>query len=401
MLTEREYQLILDFDWTGMDVEDLIQKVKHMEPGARALFEINMTEKELMRQRIFIKMSKEDIEILKRKLYRNYYEETNTVVHDIFIAHAGDDHAIAIRLEHELKAIFGNNLKTFNSSNPSKIKGGIDWFHYITNEHKKAKLGLIMITRNSINNLWINFEAGGFFLRKESIAIPLFFDNNDLADLSFPLKGIQGKKLWQKEFRESLIAEISDQIGIKDYQYNDSRFVKNVVSLYSKGTNEIVNRDLIRIRNEAMATMRCSKPDFQFFERKINEINLIDNVDELDKLKTISEIGLEVTLNSFEGTNILLKQLSWYLPEVNMKHEIIEKVSELLWTWGMQAVEYQRTISAVKDVLDSIKTVHEIAIKYGLKHVADNCHEAIKSMTSQAKQDNLVEIDDFLMSVRL
>jgi hypothetical protein len=88
-------------------------------------------------------------------------------VYHVFIAHSDNDQALAVRLEHELRLIFGNSLKIFNSSNPSMIKAGKDWFHYITDEHKKAKLGLLMITNSAVNNLWIAFEAGGFFCAKK------------------------------------------------------------------------------------------------------------------------------------------------------------------------------------------------------------------------------------------
>jgi hypothetical protein len=266
-------------------------------------------------------------------------------VYHVFIAHSDNDQVLAVRLEHELKLIFGNSIKVFNSSNPSMIKAGKDWFHYITDEHKKAKLGLLMITNSAVNNPWIAFEAGGFFLRRESVAIPVFFSKDDIIRLPYPLAGIQGKKLWQKESREALIAEISQHIGMPAMDYDDSRFVSNVVSQYSTDNNTISNKDLMQIRKEAMATLRSTNPDYQFFERKLNEIDLIESASNLDKLNTIAQIGMEVTLNSAKATEIVLGQLSWFLPEITTDKAIISKVSEILWSWGLQAVEYQSAYS--------------------------------------------------------
>ena len=177
-------------------------------------------------QLLLQKMRAEDIEILKRRVYEPASTATNEAQNDIFIVHADEDNAMALRLEHELKVIFGAQLRVFNSSNPTGIKGGFDWFHHITTQHRNSKMGLILITKASIKNLWIHFEAGGFFLPKDNPAIPIFFDRNDLRNLEFPLKGIQGKKLWEREFRETLIAEIAAQLAIKEYSYDDNRFLK-------------------------------------------------------------------------------------------------------------------------------------------------------------------------------
>lgn len=339
------------------------------------------------------------------KLICKVSTSSNLTKNDIFIAHADADNSIALRLEHELKMIYNNKIKIFNSSNASRIKGGNDWFHYITNEHRNSKLGLIIITKNSIKNLWINFETGGFFLRKDNPAIPLFFDRNDLNELEFPLKGIQGKKLWEKEFRASLISEISSHIGISDYKYDDNRFYENVVAIYSSQSDKGINPELIRIRNEALASMRCSKPDVQFFERKLNEIDLVDNVNDFEKLNILSEIGLEVTLNSFRGTDILISQISWFLRENLVKRtdnsKTLNMISEILWTWGVQAVEYQRNIKSVKIIIASLKNVFKLASEEKAITAMDNCKEALKNMKYKAKQDSLEELYNYLESIQL
>jgi hypothetical protein len=328
-------------------------------------------------------------------------QDSYVPVYHVFIAHSDNDQALAVRLEHELRLIFGNSIKVFNSSNPSTIKGGKDWFHYITDEHKKAKLGLLMITNSAVDNLWIAFEAGGFFLRKESVAIPVFFSTNDIIQLSFPLAGIQGKKLWQKESREALIAEISQHIGMPAIDYDDSRFVSNVVSQYSTDNNTISNKDLIQIRKEAMAALRSANPDYRFFERKLNEIDLVESASALDKLNTIAEIGMEVTLNSGKATEILLGQLSWFLPERTTDKTIISKVSEILWSWGLQVVEYQRNIAVVKAIIQVMKRVHTESITYGIVQATKNCTFALASMMAKAQSDNLQEIYQYLISENL
>lgn len=222
MLTEKEYQHILDFDWTGVDVRDLIFSIQKQNAGAAALFDLQNAPKQDILTSIFKKMIPADIDTLEQKLYGNKIDN------DIFIIHADSDKMIANAIENELNVIFGKEITSFNASNPDGIKGGEDWFNYIVSQHRRSKFGLVLITENSFNNIWINFETGGFFLRNKNAVIPLIYTESVLSKLVYPLKGIQGKKLWIESFRKSLIEEISTHIDRRILDFNDERFCKNI-----------------------------------------------------------------------------------------------------------------------------------------------------------------------------
>jgi ATP-dependent protease HslVU (ClpYQ) peptidase subunit len=156
---------------------------------------------------------------------------------------------------------------------------------------------------------------------------------------------------------------------------------------------------------EALATMRCYKPDIQFFERKLNEIDLVESATNLEKLHTLSEIGLEVTLNSSEGTQILVNQISWFLREgygdVVENRTILDVISGILWTWSVQAVEYQRNLKTVAMIINSLKTIFKLSLKANAANAVKNCKKALESMKHQANEDKLEEIYSHLQSVRL
>jgi hypothetical protein len=198
-----------------------------------------------------------------------------------------------------------------------------------------------------------------------------------------------------------LIAEMSQHIDMPVIDYDDSRFVSNVVSQYSIDNSNISNKDLIQIRKEAIAALRSADPDYQFFERRLNEIGLVESASDLDKLNTIARIGMEVTLNSAKGTEILLVQLSWFLPERTTDKTIALKVSEILWSWGSQVVEYQRDVAVVKAIIQVIKRVYTESVTYGIVQATKNCTFALASMRAKAQSDNLQEVYQYLISENL
>lgn len=239
MLTDHEYEIIQSFDWTGVDLRKLIHDVQNSPASADAFYAFNMTEKEQLLTQIFRKMSEKDIDNVENLLYQNVKNPKNEYTNDIFIVHSDQDSQIAIALENELLDIFGHNIRIFNSSNPEKIEGGYDWFHSIIEIHRTSKLGLVIITENALENKWIHFETGGFFLRNDTSIIPLFFNESVLGSLSFPIKGIQEKKLWEVKFRQSLIVQIAKITGISSFNYDDDRFCRNVLITHQTIEHEI------------------------------------------------------------------------------------------------------------------------------------------------------------------
>lgn len=227
MLTDSDYEVIFSFDWTDVNLRDLINDVKRSNSESDEISASMMTEKEKRLTQIFKNITSDDIDNIITLVDQKNINDSKNI--DIFIAHADLDSKIANALEAELKVIFDNKIKIFNSSNPDGIQGGFDWFNHIVKIHRNSKLGLVLITENALSNNWIHFEAGGFFLRKDPAVIPCFFSVEVLQNLPFPIKGIQGKKLWDAKFRESLVTQISKITGLHS-NYDDGRFCKNVMA---------------------------------------------------------------------------------------------------------------------------------------------------------------------------
>lgn len=172
----------------------------------------------------------------------------NKSKYDIFIIHSDADKDLANEIEKEIQLIFGNKLKFFNASNAVGIKAGHDWFNVIIAAHRSSKMGLALMSENTIDNKWVHFEIGGFFLRQESSIIPVFLDQNALSKLKFPISGIQGKKIWEPQHRKAMIDQITEVTGIDSVNYNDDNFKHFLNRLKSfrvdsKITNKVIGVD--------------------------------------------------------------------------------------------------------------------------------------------------------------
>ena len=147
--------------------------------------------------------------------------------------------------------------------------------------------------------------------------------------------------------------------------------------------------------------MRCTPPDLKQFENLLNQIDLIDGISGAEKVKALSEIGLEVTLNSVEGTRLLVEQLILVIagwdehPQIAKlispqdAEALLDLVAANLWDWGVQSVEYQRKPEPVKICADSLYAILKIARKLQFKKAMNTCISGIDAMYQAAVRDRL------------
>jgi hypothetical protein len=134
-------------------------------------------------------------------------EEPRTTV---FISHIGGERAVALRLQTLIQTAFTNRFPVFVSSDPISLGGGEEWYHYILENLAKAKVVLVLLSPDSAEKQWINFEAG-FGRGQKSRVIPILFRGLSFDTLQYPLKGLQGYQLHQ--LRE-ILREISRRMGV-------------------------------------------------------------------------------------------------------------------------------------------------------------------------------------------
>ncbi len=183
-------------------------------------------------------------------------------------------------------------------------------------------------------------------------------------------------------------------LDITDFENIDSK----LINIKDKSKRE----KLINIKIEILAESRCKNIDFHFIERQLNELDLIENYLTQDKIELLSELGLEMTLNTKEGTKLLVEHLLWYsyfgYYSKNTYSKLLESIITILWDWGVQTVEYQRNKESIKIILDAFKVINEKIKEHSNPKLIKLANEAIKNMIYHAEYDNLDDIKSFILN---
>jgi len=189
--------------------------------------------------------------------------------------------------------------------------------------------------------------------------------------------------------------------GLPTY-FLDKNDFENIDLKFTNSKDISKKEKLISIKREILAEARCDNIDYHFIERKLNEIDLHENYFTEDKIEILSDIGLEITLNSKEGTELLVKQLLWYLTTgyfINKSYlKLLASIITILWTWGVQAVEYQRNIESVKIILGALKEIIKKVHEIKNNNLINQCNEVVKNMIYQAEIDNHIEIKEYIVN---
>jgi hypothetical protein len=137
------------------------------------------------------------------------WETTEEPKSTVFISHIGDEKAVALKLQGIIQDAFASAFPVFVSSDPDSLRGGEEWYHYILDNLAKAKVVLILLSTESADRPWINFEAG-IAKGQKSIVLPVAFRGMSFDSLeNHPLKGLQGYYL---QALKDIFTEISKQM---------------------------------------------------------------------------------------------------------------------------------------------------------------------------------------------
>lgn len=141
---------------------------------------------------------------------RSHWDRIEAPRATVFISHIGEERAVALKLQSLIQDAFGKAFPVFVSSDPMSLGGGEEWYHHILDNLAKAKVVFVLLSPESVDRPWINFEAG-FAKGQKSRVIPLLFRGLKFDDVQYPLKGLQGYKLQQLS---DILEETSRRMGI-------------------------------------------------------------------------------------------------------------------------------------------------------------------------------------------
>lgn len=108
----------------------------------------------------------------------------------IFISHISEDASVALLMKKYLVQAFANALDIFVSSDGTSITLGDKWLNRIEETLLNSSVVVVLSSSNSIASPWINFEAGGAWIRGARVT-PLCIKGMKVTDLPEPLKSLQ------------------------------------------------------------------------------------------------------------------------------------------------------------------------------------------------------------------
>jgi hypothetical protein len=131
----------------------------------------------------------------------------------VFISWSGEfSRRAAIELKNELAICF-DSVDPFVST--VDIPKGATWQAVLNDELRKARFGIICLTKENLKEPWINFEAGAVSKSKGNTSgvCTLLFDNLSPSELPLPLSSFQCTKLTKDDFT-SLLLVFNSQLQI-------------------------------------------------------------------------------------------------------------------------------------------------------------------------------------------
>src|SRR5262245_11889437 len=112
----------------------------------------------------------------------------------VFISHISDEAEVANRLKEFLKSTLGDSLEVFVSSDYQSIPGGEVWFDRIVAALMSSAVVLALISKESVDSRWINFEVG-VGLGAGARVVPIVIKNLSKGEVGHPLSNLQVRAL--------------------------------------------------------------------------------------------------------------------------------------------------------------------------------------------------------------
>jgi hypothetical protein len=113
----------------------------------------------------------------------------------------------------ELAPLFGEDFDSFYSSDRNTIFAGEDWMKRMSEELKAAKVLISMLSPNSAEKPWVNFEAGAAWFSESTHLIPVCFGGLTLANLPKPYSILQAVEIDHAPACYYLAASIAHHLG--------------------------------------------------------------------------------------------------------------------------------------------------------------------------------------------
>ena len=153
----------------------------------------------------------------------------------VFISHIGAEAPVALRLKELIQRSFSGDLTVFVSSDYESIQSGEEWYRKIVNSIQAAKVVIVLISPESVDRPWINFEAGVGVGSNDKV-FPVAIRGFRLADLRPPLHALHARGIHDPNSVEAVIRDIGYAIETKPNEIDAESFTRDIQRIESRLT---------------------------------------------------------------------------------------------------------------------------------------------------------------------
>ena len=143
----------------------------------------------------------------------------------IFVSHVSEEAALAEALKDLLNGEFPDKLDIFVSSDRKSIRAGTEWLRELKAALSGAPIVIVMCSQESVGQPWVNFEAGGGWIR-ETPVVPVCHSGMSPSDLPVPLVMLNGIEANDLDGLQKLCDVIAEELGEESPESDRTGFVR-------------------------------------------------------------------------------------------------------------------------------------------------------------------------------
>lgn len=145
----------------------------------------------------------------------------------VFISHIAEEKELAFFIKGFIEEAFLGLIEVFVSCDRDSENLGQKWLSSIRSSLKLCCLEIVLCSQKSIQNPWINFEAGAGWIRGIPV-IPICHSGAEPSTLPVPLRLLPAAQANEKSSMILLLPVLAEAIGSKVPVYDFTDFVSRI-----------------------------------------------------------------------------------------------------------------------------------------------------------------------------
>lgn len=142
----------------------------------------------------------------------------------VFISHIGNEAPVALKLKQQIQEVLGADVPVFVSSDYESIRSGEEWYRRIVDTIASSKIVIVLISTESVDRPWINFEAG-IGIGSKCKVFPIAIRGFKLGDLKPPLQALHARGIHDPNSVIAIIRDVGEAIQRTPIQFDPAGFV--------------------------------------------------------------------------------------------------------------------------------------------------------------------------------